>query len=105
MYTKCIPHFDKLLYAFCIQILVGIVLLILYTKCIQKFVEIWDTFCIHLVYILHTSVVNILYNFCIQNVYMISMWKLGFFMLYIPDLALCYKMPIYGSSVGSGEEH
>ena len=33
MYTKCIPHFNKLLYTFCVQNLVSIVLLILYTKC------------------------------------------------------------------------
>ena len=41
MYTKCIPHFNKLLYTFCIQNLAGIVLLILYTECIQRFVEMW----------------------------------------------------------------
>ena len=47
MYTKYIPHFDKLLLTFCIQNLAAAVLLILYTKCIQKFAEMWDTFCIH----------------------------------------------------------
>ena len=75
MYTKSIPHFNKLLYTFCIQILTAsIVLLILHTKCIQMFGEMWDTFCKHLVYILYTFVVYILYNFCIQNVHTISMW-------------------------------
>ena len=74
LYTKCIPHFDRLLYTFCMQNLAAIVLLILYTKCIQKLVEMWYTFCIHFVYILYTSVVYILHNFCIQNVYTVSVW-------------------------------
>ena len=72
LYTKCISHFDKLLYTFCIQNSVAIVLLILYTKCIQKFVKMWYTFCIHFAYILYTSVVFILYNFCIQTIYTVS---------------------------------
>ena len=59
-----------------IQILTAIVLLILHTKCIQKFVKMWDTFWIHLVYILYTSIVYILYNFCIQNVHTISVYVL-----------------------------
>ena len=70
-YTECIPHFDKLLYTFCIQNLAGIVVLILYIKCIQKF----SKMCIHFVYILCTSVVYILYNFSIQNLYKVSMWE------------------------------
>ena len=56
MYTKCIPHFDKLLYKFCIQNSAAIVLSILYTKCLQKSVEIWDILWIHFGYILYTSV-------------------------------------------------
>ena len=85
VYTKCIPHFNKLLYTKCIQNvciqnvyhistnnciyfvcknLAGIVLLILYTKCIQKLVE---RFCTHQ---LHTSCTF----FCIQNVYTVSVW-------------------------------
>ena len=41
MHAKCIPHFDKLLYTFCIATqLKEIWQLLLYTKCIQKFVEI-----------------------------------------------------------------
>ena len=66
------PHFDKLVYTFCIQNSGGIVLLILYGKCTQKFVEMRYTICIHFVYISHTSVVYILHNFCIQTVYTIS---------------------------------
>ena len=52
MYAKCIPHFDKLLYTFCLK----------------KFVEMWDTFCIqtfcvhfvykYFVYILYTSILS-----------------------------------------------
>ena len=58
MYAKCIPHFDKLLYIFCIQNV---------NKSLSK--------CgIHFVYILYTSVVYILCNFCLQNVYTISVW-------------------------------
>ena len=72
MHRKCIPHFDKLLHTFCIQNLATILLLILYKKSIHKFIEMLNTFCIHLVYILYTSVVYILYNFYIQNVYTIS---------------------------------
>ena len=66
MYTKCIPHFNKRLYTFCIQILTAIVLLILYTFCIQKFVEMWDTFCIYLVYISCIHLVQFLYTNCIH---------------------------------------
>ena len=71
MYTKykqnvCIrnniPHFNKLLYTFCIQNLAGVVLLILYTKCIQKLVEIWYTFCIHQLYTSCTSFVYKMYT-------------------------------------------
>ena len=76
MYTKCISHFNKLLYTFCIQNLADIVLFILYTKCIQKLVKMWYAFCIHFVYILYTSVVYILYNFHIQIVYTVSAWVL-----------------------------
>ena len=58
LYTKCIPHFDKLLYTFCIQNLAGIVLLILSTKCIQKLVEIWY------IYILYAFCIHQLDTFC-----------------------------------------
>ena len=71
MYTKSIPHFNKLLYTFCIQILTAsIVLLILHTKCIQMFGEMWDTFCKHLVYILYTfciHLVQFLYTKCTHD--------------------------------------
>ena len=72
---KMYMTFDKLLYTFCIQNLAGIVLLILHTKHIQKFVKMWYTFCIHFAYIFYTSVVYILCNFCIQNVYKVSVWQ------------------------------
>ena len=77
IYTKCIQnvyitHFSKRLYTFSIQNLADIVLLILYKKYIPKLVEMWSTFCVHAVYILHTSVIHILCNFCIQNVYAVS---------------------------------
>ena len=36
-------------------------------------VELWDTFCIHFVYILYSSIVYILHNFCIQNIYITFM--------------------------------
>ena len=62
LYTKCIPHFDKLLYTFCIQNLAAIVPLILYTKYIQTFVEICYTFCIHFVYISCMHLVQFLYT-------------------------------------------
>ena len=90
MYTKCIPHFDKLLYTFGIEILTAIVLLILCTKCIQKFVKMWDAFYTYLVYILYMSVVYILYNFCIQNVHTISMRELSFWHLYLPKKLKMY---------------
>ena len=41
--AKCIPHFGKLLYTFCLQNLAGIVLLILYRKFVYSF-------CIHQLY-------------------------------------------------------
>ena len=59
LHTKCIQHFDRLLYTIGIQNLAAIVLLILYTKCIQKFSEMEYTFCVHFVYIYYTSVVII----------------------------------------------
>ena len=72
---KCILHFDKILYIFCIQFLAAIVL-ILHTKYIQKFVELWmNTFFIHFIYI---SCIQILLNFCIQNVYTIFVWAIHF---------------------------
>ena len=50
--------------------------LILHTKYIQKFVELWmNTFCIHFIYI---SCIQILFNFCIQNVYTIFAWAIHF---------------------------
>ena len=69
MYTKCIPHFDKLLYTLCIQNLAVIVLLTLYTKCLQKFVEMWDIFCIHFVIISCIHLVQFLYTKCIHDFY------------------------------------
>ena len=73
MYTKRIPHFDKLFYKFCIPNLAAIVLLILYTKYVQKFFKIWDTLWMHFVYIVYTSVyihlVQFLYTKCIHNFY------------------------------------
>ena len=65
--AKCISCFDKLLYTFCIQNLVGIVLLILYTKCKQKLVEMRYTFCIHFVYISCIHFVQFLHTKCIHN--------------------------------------
>ena len=62
----------KPLHTFSLQSLAAIVLLIFYIKCAQRFVEMWDTFSIHFVYILCTSVVQILYIFCIQHADMIS---------------------------------
>ena len=70
LYKKCIPHFDKLFYTFCIQNLAAVVLLILYTKYIKKFVEMWDTFCIYFVYFLYIFciyLVQFLYTKCIQS--------------------------------------
>ena len=62
MYTKCLyifkikctPHFNKLLYTFCIQNLADIDLWILYTKCIQKLVKCG----IHLVQFLYTKCIH-----------------------------------------------
>ena len=62
MHTKCIPHFDKLFYTFCIQNLAAIVLLILYKKYKQKFVEMWDLFCIHQLYTSCTNLVHKMYT-------------------------------------------
>ena len=74
MYKKCIPHFDKHLYTFCI--LYKIKKTMAPKFCIQKFVEMWDTFCIHFVYInsdlqkMYT--IKIMYHtICIQNSYII----------------------------------
>ena len=68
MYTKCIPtkctpHFDKLLYTFCIQNQ-------------KKFVEIWNTFCIHFVYI----------SSDLQKLFIINIMQL--YKLY-PQLTVC----------------
>ena len=68
MYTKCIarkciPHIDKILYAFCIQNLVAIFLLFLYTKCIAAKV------CQNVEYILHTFCIHKLYACCTIFVY------------------------------------
>ena len=57
MYTKCIPHFDKLLYTFNIQNQKNYGSLILYTKCMQKFVKMWDTICIH-TFCIHFAYIN-----------------------------------------------
>ena len=71
MYTKCIPHSDKLLHIFCLQNQKNYASKILHTKCIQKFVEVWDAFCIQMwdtfciqmwdKFCIYT---NILYTFC-----------------------------------------
>ena len=45
-----------------------------YKMYIEKFVKMCYTFCIHSVYILYTWVAYILNNFCLQNVYTVSMW-------------------------------
>ena len=98
LYTKCIPYFNKFLYTFCIQNIYKIFVYkmypifrqtfvyILYTKFswhssfdfvykyMEKLVEMWYTLCIYFVYILYTLVVCIFYNFCIQNVYTVSVW-------------------------------
>ena len=67
MYTKCIPHFGKLLYIFCIQSLAATVLLTLYTTRIQTLVNMWDTCYIHFVYISCMHLVQFLYTKCIDN--------------------------------------
>ena len=67
MYTKCIPHFDKLLYTLCIQNLTAIVRIILYTKCILKFVEMWNTFCIYIPCISCIHLAQFLYIKCIHD--------------------------------------
>ena len=69
LYTKCIPHFDKLLYTFCMQNLAAIFLLIFYTKCVQNFVEIWYTFCIHQFYTSCTICAYKMYTVCICIMY------------------------------------
>ena len=70
LYTKCTPHFDKLLCTFCIQTLAAIVLSILCRKCIQKFVEIWYSYWIHFVYISCIHLVQFLYTKCIHSFHM-----------------------------------
>ena len=71
MHTKCIPHFNKRLYTFCIKNLAAKDILVLYTKCIQKFVEMWDTFCIHQLYTSCTTFV------CKMYIYTISVREFG----------------------------
>ena len=85
LYTKCNPHYGKLLYWFCIQNLAGIVLLILCTKYFvykfswhssfdfvyKKLVEMSYTFCIHFVYISCIHLVQFLYTKCM---YTVSVW-------------------------------
>ena len=66
LYTKCIPHIDKLLYTFQTQNLAAIILLTLYTKRRQKFVEMWNTFCIHLVQFLYPKCIH---SFCAGDYY------------------------------------
>ena len=67
MYTKCILHFDKLLYTFCIQTLAVLVL------SIQNVCESLSKCGIHFVYILY-AFVYVLCNFYMQNVYTICLW-------------------------------
>ena len=71
IYTKCIPDFEKLLYTFCIQNLVAMVLLVLYTKCIQMVCPnvgyILYTSCLHFVYISCIHLVQFLYAKCIHH--------------------------------------
>ena len=84
-YAKCIQNFFiqnvfHISTNFCIHFIYKIQLTQFFsfcTKCIQKLVEMWYTFYIHFVHILYTSVVYILYNFCIQNTYTVSMWELN----------------------------
>ena len=63
--TKCIPHFGKLLYTFCLQKLAGTVLLILYGKYIQNLSKCG----IHLFYILYSFCIHQLYTSCTIFVY------------------------------------
>ena len=74
-----IPHFNKLLYTFCVQNLAGIVffLFCIQNVAMQKFVKMRYTLCIHFAYILYASVVYLLCNFCIQNVYTVSKWVIN----------------------------
>ena len=76
LYTKCIPHFDKLLYTFFIQNLADIVLWILYTKCsytkacrnvVASYLYILYTFCIHFVDIICIHLKQFLYTKCIHS--------------------------------------
>ena len=77
MYTKCIPHFDKLLFNFVYKIKRTIAAKFCsYTKCIQKFVEMWDTYFVykHFIYINSDLqkvyyIIKIMYAICIQNSY------------------------------------
>ena len=71
MDKKCIQNVHKIYPTFWQTLWAATFLFIRYKKNMQKFVKMWDTFCIHFLSILHTSVVYILYNFCIQPVYMI----------------------------------
>ena len=115
MYTKCIPHVDKLLHAFCIharyilyykiytKFCRNVVYIlhtnILYTFCIQKFVEMRDTFCIqtfciHFVYKVYTKVCrNVGYifiqAFCIHFVYT----NYGIQKVYIINISYTICMP------------
>ena len=88
LYAKCIPYFNKLLHTFCIQNVYKMFVYIqnqMYPTFQQTFVYILYTkFSWHrsldFVYKMHTkacrNVVYILYNFCIQNVYTVSVWVL-----------------------------
>ena len=59
---KCIPHFDKLLYTFCIQTVYKMYTKYMYTKCIPHFDKLFYTKCIQ--------------NICIQNVCKIFVYKM-----------------------------
>ena len=93
MYTKCIPHFDKLLYTFCIQ----------NHKNYASSSKILSKGGIHLVYIhfvyiLYTKICrnvghilygNIWYTFCIQNLYK-SLSKCGIQFVYSHFVYILY---------------
>ena len=80
IYTKYIPHFNKLLHTFLYTKLKELWQLNFVYKMYTKFVEMWDTFCIQFAYILYninsdlqkvyiTKTVYNLYTKFIQNVY------------------------------------
>ena len=71
MCTKCITHFDKLVYILCTEFSCYRSFNLVYKQDVytQKFVEMWDThtFCIHFLYISCIHLVEFLYTQCICN--------------------------------------